>query len=84
MNNHGIGFAAGQSMALNEALAALEAQVAREIALTAHPRMDWMTPRLREGRPALDVLIVGQSLLAYDVKQPNSTGVASPPTSGRR
>jgi len=40
-------------------LAALEAQVLREIALTAHPRTDWMKERLRNGKAALDVLIVG-------------------------
>ena len=43
----------------SDALLALEAQVAREIEMTAHPRTEWMTPRLHGGKPALDVLIVG-------------------------
>jgi cation diffusion facilitator CzcD-associated flavoprotein CzcO len=54
-----MGFAADRPMGPHDGLPALEAQVAREIALTAHPRMDWMTPRLHAGKPALDVLIVG-------------------------
>ncbi len=37
----------------------LEARVRRDIEMTAHPRMDWMEPRLYRGQPALDVLIVG-------------------------
>ena len=37
----------------------LEARVRRDIEMTAHPRMDWMEPRLYQGKPALDVLIVG-------------------------
>ncbi|MBV8411573.1 MAG: NAD(P)/FAD-dependent oxidoreductase [Alphaproteobacteria bacterium] len=40
-------------------LAALEAQVARDIELTAHPRTEWMMPRLWRGKPVFDVLIVG-------------------------
>ncbi len=40
-------------------LAALEAQVRRDIALTAHPRADWMKERKRHGKTVLDVLIVG-------------------------
>src|SRR4029453_4946089 len=40
-------------------LLALEARVRREIEMTAHPRTEWMAPRLYQGRPALDVLIVG-------------------------
>src|SRR5918994_1491448 len=40
-------------------LAALEADVARDLELTAHPRTEWMVPRLHTGKPALDVLIVG-------------------------
>ena len=40
-------------------LAALEAQVRRDIALTAHPRADWMKENFRGGKPVLDVLIVG-------------------------
>ncbi len=46
-------------MQANEGLATLEAQVARDLELTAHPHMDWMVPRLHGGKPALDVLIVG-------------------------
>jgi len=42
-----------------QGLAALEAQVRRDLDLTAHPRTDWMVPRLYRGKPALDVLIVG-------------------------
>ena len=49
----------GEAMRMGEALKALEAQVARDIALTAHPRTDWMVPRPHGGKPALDVLIVG-------------------------
>ncbi|TAJ42061.1 MAG: NAD(P)/FAD-dependent oxidoreductase [Reyranella sp.] len=41
------------------ALQTLEARVAREIEMTAHPRTEWMVPRLHRGQPALDVLIVG-------------------------
>src|SRR5882724_10265554 len=37
----------------------LEARVQQDIEMTAHPRMDWMEPRLYRGQPALDVLIVG-------------------------
>jgi cation diffusion facilitator CzcD-associated flavoprotein CzcO len=40
-------------------ITALEARVRRDIEMTAHPRMDWMAPRLYRGRPALDALIVG-------------------------
>ena len=40
-------------------LAALEARARRDIEMTAHPRTDWMEPRLYQGRPALDALIVG-------------------------
>ena len=40
-------------------IAALEARVRRDIEMTAHPRMEWMAPRLYRGKPALDVLIVG-------------------------
>ena len=42
-----------------DALITLEARVAREIEMTAHPRTEWMVPRLHAGKPALDVLIVG-------------------------
>jgi cation diffusion facilitator CzcD-associated flavoprotein CzcO len=40
-------------------IADLEARVRHEIEMTAHPRTEWMAPRLRDGKPALDVLIVG-------------------------
>ncbi len=40
-------------------LMALEARVRREVEMTAHPRSEWMMARLHQGRPALDVLIVG-------------------------
>ena len=40
-------------------IADLEARVRREIEMTAHPRTEWMAPRLRDGKPVLDVLIVG-------------------------
>lgn len=40
-------------------LAELEADVARDLALVAHPRMGWLQPKTSGGRPVLDVLIVG-------------------------
>ena len=40
-------------------LAALQARVRRELEMTAHPRMEWLTPRMQGGRAALDVLVVG-------------------------
>jgi cation diffusion facilitator CzcD-associated flavoprotein CzcO len=40
-------------------LAALEAQVRRDLEMIAHPRTEWMVPRLQAEKPALDVLIVG-------------------------
>ena len=40
-------------------LASLDARVRRDIEMTAHPRMEWMVPRLYRGQPALDALIVG-------------------------
>ncbi|MGE0718964.1 MAG: FAD/NAD(P)-binding protein, partial [Alphaproteobacteria bacterium] len=40
-------------------LAELEAAVARDLALIAHPRQAWLTPKTVAGRAALDVLIVG-------------------------
>ncbi|MBM3646910.1 MAG: NAD(P)/FAD-dependent oxidoreductase [Alphaproteobacteria bacterium] len=46
-------------MPSGDGLAALEARVARDLVLIAHPSTDWMTPRLHGGKPALDVLIVG-------------------------
>lgn len=40
-------------------LAELEDDVARDLALIAHPRMDWLVPKTSAGRPVLDVLVVG-------------------------
>ena len=40
-------------------LAQLEADVARDLDLTAHPRMAWLQPKTCGGAPVLDVLIVG-------------------------
>lgn len=42
-----------------ESLAALEADVARDLALTAHPRAPWLAPKTSGGAPVLDVLVVG-------------------------
>jgi cation diffusion facilitator CzcD-associated flavoprotein CzcO len=46
-------------MRSTDGLIALEAQIARDLELTAHPHAEWMVPRLYDGKPALDVLIVG-------------------------
>lgn len=40
-------------------LAELEADVARDLALIAHPRMEWLQPKTSGGAPVLDVLVVG-------------------------
>lgn len=40
-------------------LAELEADIARDLELTAHPRAPWLMPRTCGGRPVLDCLIVG-------------------------
>jgi len=40
-------------------LAELEADVARDLDLTAHPRMAWLKPRTSDGQKVLDALIVG-------------------------
>src|SRR5260370_707453 len=40
-------------------ITALEARIRRDIEMTAHPRTDWMEPRLYQGRPALDARIGG-------------------------
>lgn len=40
-------------------LAELEADVARDLALIAHPRLEWLQPKTSGGTPVLDVLIVG-------------------------
>jgi len=50
---------ASTSFLRGDCLAALDARVRREVEMTAHPRAEWMQPRLFQGRPALDVLIVG-------------------------
>ncbi|WP_293787907.1 NAD(P)-binding domain-containing protein [uncultured Aeromicrobium sp.] len=46
-------------MTAAERLAALEAQVARELELTAYPRPEWVIGRRAGGQQAVDVLIVG-------------------------
>jgi cation diffusion facilitator CzcD-associated flavoprotein CzcO len=44
----------------HDRVAALTAQVRRDLDRIAHPRMPWMEPRVGpDGKPALDVLIVG-------------------------
>ena len=44
----------------DERLSALRARIADDLERIAHPRMAWLTPRTApDGRPALDVLIVG-------------------------
>jgi cation diffusion facilitator CzcD-associated flavoprotein CzcO len=40
-------------------LAELEADLARDLALTAHPRAPWLVPKTAGGRPVLDCLVVG-------------------------
>lgn len=40
-------------------LAELEADIARDLELTAHPRAPWLEPKTVGGQPCLDVLIVG-------------------------
>ncbi len=40
-------------------LAALEADVARDLDLTAHPRAPWLVPKTSGGAPVLDCLIIG-------------------------
>lgn len=44
---------------MTDQLARLEAQVRRDLEITAYPRPEWLTPRTRDGEPVLDVLIVG-------------------------
>jgi hypothetical protein len=44
----------------HDPLAALNAQVARDLERVAHPSTPWLAPRIGpDGKPALDVLIVG-------------------------
>ena len=40
-------------------LAALEADIARDLELTAHPRAPWLEPKTVAGAPCLDVLVIG-------------------------
>ncbi len=40
-------------------LAELEADVARDLGLTAHPRAPWLVPKTCGGQPVLDCLIIG-------------------------
>ena len=47
-----------QAMSASD-LAALEGRVRRDLEMTAHPRMEWMKPRMYQRRQALDALIVG-------------------------
>jgi hypothetical protein len=45
---------------MTDSLAALNAQVRRDLERTAHPSTPWLEPRTGpDGNPALDVLIVG-------------------------
>jgi FAD-dependent urate hydroxylase len=47
-------------MTMTEGLESLAARIARDLALIAHPRMPWLTPRLApDGSPALDVIVIG-------------------------
>jgi cation diffusion facilitator CzcD-associated flavoprotein CzcO len=46
-------------VAAPKTLAELEQDVARDLALIAHPRMEWLQPRSCGGQPVLDVLIIG-------------------------
>lgn len=46
-------------MAAPKTLSELEADVARDLELTAHPRAAWLVPKAVGGVPALDCLIVG-------------------------
>lgn len=40
-------------------LAELEADIARDLALIAHPRAPWLQPKTSGGAPVLDVLVIG-------------------------
>lgn len=42
-----------------QSLAELEADIARDLELTAHPRAPWLVPKTSGGRPVLDCLIIG-------------------------
>ena len=37
----------------------LEADVVRDLALTAHPRAPWLVPKTVGGKPVLDCLVIG-------------------------
>jgi cation diffusion facilitator CzcD-associated flavoprotein CzcO len=50
----------GERVAMEQALSELAAQVRRDLAYVAHPNLPWLEARIApDGRPALDVLIVG-------------------------
>lgn len=52
--------AAGTGLEASDRLAALTSQARADIERIAHPRMSWLEPRIGpDGKPALDVLIVG-------------------------
>ena len=52
--------AAGTGLQASDSLAALTSQARADIERIAHPRMPWLEPRIGpDGKPALDVLIVG-------------------------
>jgi cation diffusion facilitator CzcD-associated flavoprotein CzcO len=40
-------------------LTELEADIARDLDIVAHPRMEWLAPKTSGGKPVLDALIVG-------------------------
>lgn len=46
-------------MPVPTSLAALEANVARDLELTAHPRAAWLEPKTVAGAPCLDMLVIG-------------------------
>jgi cation diffusion facilitator CzcD-associated flavoprotein CzcO len=46
-------------MPVPKTLAELEADIARDLDLTAHPRERWLVPKTCGGAPVLDVLIIG-------------------------
>ncbi|MBK1661766.1 NAD(P)-binding domain-containing protein [Paracraurococcus ruber] len=42
-----------------QSLVELEADLARDLELTAHPRAPWLVPKTSGGRPVLDCLVIG-------------------------